>query len=377
MNKFSNFKIKVIDKSSDTNQDTNTTSFKINLKTKHNIIQDNIEKNTHQYKVNDRVKHKEEGITGKVNFVGKDTICIIWDDNTRERFAINNLNNLAYIDNVEEMVSPLTNQSNETNKLVKKINTTEDNSSNIDNVNLEDLNNSVIENKHSNEQNKSELDKLFEQAFDEMEDTYDDIEDANPNKLKNQKLQRKIDTLEKKIEDDKIANVKESAINDIIQLMKSKGMIKDSEGEKIQRDNLLKMDDTGFEAFKTAILSMDNKKNIVEPTEAELMLQRIKSGGPIIGDFGGSSDLSADFNDSPTRDLQSLASSNTRDINSLINNQSIDNQFKPQSSNLNFDGFKNLKGLTKPIQVIAEQKTPSQSIAEAMSSLDWTILTKV
>ena len=29
MNKFSNFKIKVIDKSSDTNQDTNTTSFKI------------------------------------------------------------------------------------------------------------------------------------------------------------------------------------------------------------------------------------------------------------------------------------------------------------------------------------------------------------
>ena len=71
-------------------------------------------------------------------------------------------------------------------------------------INLEDLNNSVIENKHSNEQNKSELDKLFEQAFDEMEDTYDDIEDANPNKLENQKLQRKIDTLEKKIEDDKI-----------------------------------------------------------------------------------------------------------------------------------------------------------------------------
>ena len=61
----------------------------------------------------------------------------------------------------------------------------------------------------------------------------------------------------------------------------------------------------------------------------------------------------------------------------LINNQSINNQSKPQNSNLNFDGFKDLKGLTKPIQVIAEQKTPSQSIAEAMSSLDWTILTKL
>ena len=352
MSNFSNFKIKAVEKCN-TLSSNNTTTFKIDLRYKSNSIKKNV---TVQFKVDDKVKHKEEGIIGKINFIGKDKLSVIWNDGTRERFALNDLSELAYVDDVEEMVSPLTNQSNETDKLVKKIQDTQ--------INNEDSN--TID-KSSDEQNKSELDKLFERAFDEMEDTYDDIEDANPNKLENQKLQRKIDTLEKKIENDKIANIKDSAIKDIIELMKSKGMIKDSEGEKIQRENLLKMDDVGFEAFKTAILSIDkNKKKQVEPTEAELMLQKIKSGGPIIGDFNSSSAISNSI-DSPTRDLKSLNSSNVMDKTAS----------SKQNPNLNFDGFKDLQGLTKPIQVVAEQRTPSQNIAEAISSMDWTTITKV
>lgn len=344
MNKISNFKIKVIDDNNNHHDIITNSAYKIKLG--NNVINANCN-NIHSYKLNDKVKHVEEQIIGTINFIGSTKLSVLWNDGSRERFAFDQLNQLAYVDDVEEMVSPLSSQMNETNKLVKRI---DDNKV----VNKNNIQNNV-------QDNKSEMDLLFEQAFDEMEDSYDDIENANPNKLEEQKLQRKINSLEKQIANDKINNIKENAINEIVSLMKTKGMIIDNTGEKVQRDNLLLMNDVAFESFKTAILSLDNKSNkLVEQTEAEVMLQRIKSGGPIIGSFDSDTTTSVNNNIS-NRDLKSVASSN-------INHS---------EQKLNLNGFKDLKGMTKPIQVIAEQKTPSQGIADAIASMDWTTITKV
>ena len=53
----------------------------------------------------------------------------------------------------------------------------------------------------------SDLDKLYNQAFNEMDDEYDDIIDANPNKLKEQMLKRQVDMMERKIENKQINNI--------------------------------------------------------------------------------------------------------------------------------------------------------------------------
>lgn len=293
------------------------------------------------FKLNDKVRHIEEGITGTVKFVGE-KVSVLWDDGSRERFALADLNQLAYVDDTETEVSPLTNQMGGTEPLLKS-------------EPVETKVNPKVEKIKQKVEPKSELDVLFEQAFDDMEDQYDDIEDANPNKLKEQSLQRQVASLEKKLDDTKIANIKEKAINDMISLMKDKGIITNSETEKIQRESIAKMDDTGFESYKSAILSMGNntQKENPEMDEAEKMLQRIKSGGPVIGSF----DKNA-VDKTPSRDLTSLAST------------------KEKQPNLNLEGFKDLQGLTKPIQVIAEQKSGRQSMAEAIAELDWTTLSK-
>jgi hypothetical protein len=307
------------------------------------------------FKPNDKVKHVEENITGKITFVGE-KVSVLWDDGSRERFALSDLNQLAYVDDAETEVSPLTNQMGGTEPILKSEPVKTEVNPKVEKLKSE-----------QKVEPKSEMDKLFEQAFDEMEDGYDDIEDANPNKLKEQALQRQVATLEKKLDDTKIANIKEKAINDMISLMKDKGIIVNDEMEKVQRETIAKMDDAGFESYKSAILSMggNTQKANPEMDEAEKMLQRIKSGGPVIGSF----DKNA-VDKTPSRSLAASRDTASRDLSTLASSNISE---KP---NLNLEGFKDLQGLTKPIQVIAEQKTGRQSLTDAIAELDWTTLSK-
>lgn len=303
-----------------------------------------------EFKLGDRVKHVEEKIEGTIKFIGSEKIAIVWEDGSRERFSMSDMDQLAYVDNAEQQVSPLTNQMGGTEKVLKPIETLPINNRTL--ITQEKPNIKV--------EKKSLVDELFEKAFDEMEDDFDDITDANPNKLREQSLQRKVATLEKKIEDSKIENIKEKIIDEIVSLMKSKGMITDKANEKLQRESIMKMDDIAFESFKNAILAMGGKPKAqeIKMTEAEKMLQRVKSGGAIVGNFDDSKVTSG--NSDGIRDLHAVAS--------------VDHTEKPK---LNLEGFKNLQGLTKPIQVATEQVSPRQGITDAIANMDWTTVTKM
>lgn len=283
-----------------------------------------------KFKIDDKVKHIEEGIVGIVKFIGKDKITIAWNDGTRERMPLEDIDDLEYVNDIETVVSPLTPQ--------------------ISNIKEE----------------KSSVDSLIDKALTDLEDNYDDIEDGNPNKeiLEKQALERKVDTLTKKLEENKIQNIKEKVMEEIISLMKDKGMIKDEETEKLQRDSILNMDDNAFESFKMAILSTNkSNKKVVKKTEAELALEAIKNGTFNSSPNQGSLiDFSMDSGGEPgSRDLQSIKTA------------------KPNfdDKKLNLDGFRNLQGITKPIQVESMQTTPVQNMKEAIKNMEWTTTTKI
>lgn len=336
-------RIKFVSNDTELNKTNKSNTYKILFKNNNKFekFKSNINKNI-AFKINDKVIHNEEKITGIINFIGNDKISIIWDDGTRERFSKNEFNQLSII-SVED------NNKND-NIIVKNDDITETRK--------------IQSNQHNESSSKlSELDKLYNKAFSEMDDEYDDIIDANPNKLKEQMLKRQVDMMEKKIEDKKINNIKAQSVNELISLMKDKNMIHDSESEKQQRELIIKMTDSEFEKFKQNILN-DNKSNEPQLTEAEKMLQKIKFGGPIIGDFDKSTTLSNNnFESTETRNLESVASKKI--------------SVEEQSNGLNLEGFKNLQGLTKPLQVVSEQTSPRQNIADAISNLDWTTMTKM
>lgn len=360
--KESRLKIKVVDSSIKENVNEST-NYKVQTKSQmlNNNIKVSIKQNVSnvtptnnliKFKIGDNVKHIEEGILGTIKFVSNEKVAVLWEDGSRERFASLDLNQLAYVDYSEMQVSPLTNQMGGTETFIKPLESPSIN----DNVFM-NTESPIIKNKP---EKKSKIDDLFDSAISEMEDNYDDIEDANPNKLKEQSLKRQVATLEKKLEDSTINNIKDKVVNEIVSLMKDKKMIADDASEKLQRESIAKMDDVAFESYKNAILSIDEKsiKKDVELNEAEQMLQRIKFGGPIVGSFDDSK-------------ISSNDSSGSRDLHTIGNKNNNSN------SQLNFDGFKNLTGITKPLQVVAEPKSPRQGIADAISQMDWTTISKM
>lgn len=299
-----------------------------------------------KFKQEDKVKHIEEGILGTVKFVGKDKVAVVWEDGSRERFAISELDQLAYVNDIETQVSPLTNQMGGTEPLVKKINDDipMDNIRKIDKPKLEI---------------RPEMDDLFSKALSEMEDGYDDIEDANPNKLTNQMLERKVNSLEKKLEDNKIENIKNKAIEEIISLMKTKGMIKDSSAEESQRQLIFAMDDTAFESYRQAILGTPSNRSKVEKTDAEKALESIRNGTFKSSNPGTLVDMNdSDNGDSDARDLQSIRSASKND------------------NGLNLENFKNIQGLKTPVYVEDRQVSPLTNMKDAILGLNWTVLSK-
>lgn len=293
--------------------------------------------------VGDTVKHKFDLLKGTIQSIDSDKIVILWNDNTKERFSYINFYN-----DIEKC---------EPNK----------------NIELEKPQPRQIPHSQQNVvEVKSELDNLYDLAFNEMEDEFDDIIDANPNKLKEQMINRKINSMERKIEEKKINNIKEKAVNEVISLMKEKNMISDNSTEYLKKEELLKMNDIEFENFKESILN-NSTNNEPKLSEAEMMLERIKNSGPIIGGFDKNT-ISSSVNRSETRTLSGrtneLYSSNSR-VSEMTREASSD---EPK---LNFDGFRNLQGLTKPLQVPNEQKSMKQNLTTAIADLGWTTVSKI
>ena len=296
-----------------------------------------------QFKINDNVIHtSEKNLVGKIKFIGDNEISVVWNDGSRERFKGDCIKQLAYVDYCEEVISPLTNQMGGTEPVTLQSEKTK------------------IETKQNNDDKlyqqiktqPSNLDQLFENAFNDLDDTYDDIEDANPNKY-----------TEDKIKVNKSEATTQKTLNDTI------------ENEAAEKGM----------------------------TEAELMLKRIKKGGAIVGDFTRELNKSPDrvkpgkqisgySGESQSRDLTAIKNSpKTYDSNdmgftvlsedsAMSNAKTITKHSDNQPScetieepKLNLDVFKDLQGIKQPLQIIAEQKTPKQNLTEAINSLDWTI----
>lgn len=302
--------------------------------------------------IGDNVRSKVDSLTGTIQSFDSNKIIILWDDNTRERFSYINFYNDMEIykkdiidkkdvinENVEEI---------ETRKIIPQQN----------NVGVKE--------------EKSELDNLYDLAFNEMEDEFDDIIDANPNKLKEQRINRQINSMERKIEEKKINNIKEKAVNEVISLMKEKNMISNNSTERLKKEELLKMNDIEFENFKESIL---NNSINSEPklSEAEMMLERIKNGGPIIGGFDKNT-VSSSVNRGETRTL-SGRTNELYDSNNQVSEMT--REASSEGPKLNFDGFRNLQGLTKPLQVPNEQKSMKENLSTAIADLGWTTVSKI
>lgn len=367
-------------------EDTSTSNkekkvYKVNFGAKKSssiINKEELNTKANLFKVGDIVQHMEEKIIGEIKFIGSEELSILWNDNSRERFNLNNLKNIiAYVPDLQQRIDPLIDNSSIiiTEDLTKQ-----------DIINRKDV---IIEPEVNDlyrptKEKSSELDDLYSKAFEDMEDTYDDIEDANPNK--NQLNFRK----------NSIQDIKEKATNEIIDTMRLKNLILSDLDEENERKKIAEMNDEEFEQFKNKIVKSNVRKEIIK-TEAELMLEKIKNGGAIIGDFSSTSSTPTGFGgEAGTRNLADAKASKSEYnqnyigefgedgfsldfgsdfADSLNSNTKIASKEEPKK--LNFENFQNLQGLTKPVQIPAEQKSYKQNISDAIASMDWTTLSKI
>lgn len=282
--------------------------------------------------VGDIIKHKTDLINGKVMSIDNDKIIVLWEDNCKEKIKFFNFfNEIELIKNDIVFDNNINEQQHEVRSIKK-------------NVQKQDINN--------------ELDDLYNNVFDQMDDNYDDIIDANPNKINEQILNRKAYSMEQKIEQKQISDIKEKAIMELIDLMKIKGMIIGESIEKAEKEKLLQMSDTEFENFKNSLISNKSLNGNNQLSEAELMLQKIKFGGPIIGGF----------------DKDNISSSMTNQTREIVSRKNDD---IVKESKLNLDGFRNLQGLTKPLQVQNQQKSMKENLSSAIADLGWTTVSKI
>lgn len=321
----------------------------------------NFNKNTlvsNKFTVGNKVQHVDEKIIGTIKFIGSNEMSILWEDNSRERFPLNT-SKLAYIPDIQKRIDPLVDES----IIVEQGETIQDRL----------MKNEVIE-KPTREQlynTNNTLDDIYNKALDDMNDSYDDIEDANPDKQINY-------------------NIKEKVTEEIIETMKLKNMIT-AENEQAKRQEIKNMSDEQFESLKNEVINTP-KKVIVEKTEAELMLEKIKSGGAIIGDFKTATAMaSKSFGsiDGNTRNLSDIKAASKNNYNSDYVGELSEDGFsldfgsdfntpkQEEKPKLNFENFQNLQGFTKPVQIQNEQRTYKENINSKIAEMDWTILSKI
>lgn len=294
-------------------------------------------------------------LIGKVKSISDNKTLIQWNDNTIERFSelalFNEVKKSDKEFNLKVTTSTTVTKNETTEKVVKRP------VKGIKTISTNNISNNVSNNIPGVNSDESDI---YSNAFKEMYDEYDDIIDANPNKLKENRINRQISTIETKLENTQIENIKNKAIDEVIDLMNTKNM---KFNEADQRKELSGMNDSEFENFKSLILNSED--NI---SEAELKLQRIKNGEKFMGTFGNSGghivESSLDLNN------------NVRSLSDIKHeSRKIEYNDVPHGK-LNLEGFKNIEGLTKPLQVTNTQKSLKTQLSDAMSEMDWTIISK-
>ena len=321
----------------DNNTINSTSAFKLKLA---KVISNNAEeeKDIIIFKVGDKVKHKLENIVGSITFICDDYTSIKWSDNSKEKFTKIEMNKYIQLNNEEEIIE----------NIVEEV----------------------------KEEPKIDIEKL--------------------------QLQRKVDQLEKKNKDQLINKVKTKAASEIVELAISKGII-DEDDREIELQTLAMMNDEEYEKYCQDVIEFTNEHQVTsrveerdDRTEAEKMLDKIKGTGGIIGDFSnaGSGMQASSFSgasaNSGSRNLSDLNDSKitfnnqyvmpsfeeqfsdilSSELNRVENKQVTASNKLEEKSNL---GFKNLQGLTKPIQIPNSETGLKMDYNSFFKSLDWSI----
>lgn len=317
------------------------------------------------FNVGDLVVHVEEELAGEVKFVNDKRVAIIWNDRTRERFALSDAKEFlkvtkAYVGDIEQLVDPINSPSFPKNEVLDK-----------------KLNNSL---------------SSFELEEEDNVEASIDIEKV--------KLQRQVNELQTKVNEIDVEKIKTSATNELIDLMQKKGLLSNTEEEVQDQFNaIMAMDDTSYETFKKAIVTA--KKSTTEEDDIYALLGEdedysdIEDGseyakqreeakkassneqrsvdGFVMGDTsmfenGGLSNFRGnvgDFSGSTT------AGSDEQGSRSIAASAKQRKPIERQSSKFDFSGFENIQGLKAPINIPSKEPSVRGKFDDLFSQMGW------
>lgn len=318
------------------------------------------------FNVGDDIEDIEMGLKGKVAFIGRNVVSIVWEDNTRERINIAEASKFlkkAYVGDVEQQVDP--------------VNTTPF--------------------------PKSDLEKTIDNALTDIEASEDENdEDIDIEKVK---LQRKVNELTAQVQEIDIQKIKEKAADELIDLMQKKGMVGNSKDEiELQKTAIMAMNDDAFETYKQAILS--TKKSIAEAsdvseieallgdddfsdiedgqefarakeamkkaTPASRSVDGIEMGDTSFFENGGLANFKGNVGDFSSFGSTAENTDATNAIpRKLANSAERKGIQRKADSGLDLSGFNNLQGLTTPINIPNKDLTTRGKFDELFADIGW------
>lgn len=249
--------------------DQKTKNYKINISLYSSL-------NKNEFLVGDKVINTKYNLKGRVSKIESDILLITYDDKTIERINKNDaLKVLSYVDDIQNIIDPMSPQISK-NKIKKVIN------------------------------NLSESQELFEEQ-----------------KIDKQKM--KINEEYEKMKLNKENSLKESKIENLINLGISKGLI-DKDEFDLEKTKLLMMDENDYKEYEDNIVNFNSKSIVtsknnqeIDPnlTEAERALLEIKNGNNVIA-----SNIDFDKISNDSRDLSTISKKSNSNV--MINNMSED-----------------------------------------------------
>lgn len=249
--------------------DQKTKNYKINISLYSSL-------NKNEFLVGDKVINTKYNLKGRVSKIESDILLITYDDKTIERINKNDaLKILSYVDDIQNIIDPMSPQISK-NKIKKVIN------------------------------NLSESQELFEEQ-----------------KIDKQKM--KINEEYEKMKLNKENSLKESKIENLINLGISKGLI-DKDEFDLEKTKLLMMDENDYKEYEDNIVNFNSKSIVtsknnqeIDPnlTEAERALLEIKNGNNVIA-----SNIDFDKISNDSRDLSTISKKSNSNV--MINNMSED-----------------------------------------------------
>lgn len=261
-----------------TPSDNKSSTFKVNLNKQKCVVSNQLKKDIKDISVNDYVKHVEENLYGKVTFANNKKIAVLWNDNTRERFsledAINELEYASssdkscvdknYIDDVQTIVAPTTPQISKDSEL------------NTDDLNTKSLND--LNDKEVTSINMEEL-----------------------------KMQNKINKLEKELANKKVNNVKERAANELVALAIEKEFIDKDEAD-ITLMQIMQLNDEEYEDYKNKVIAFKLDGEVTSESDYEGLTEEERTIKSIISKHKTNFDYnSVDLDETSARGLEKQA----------------------------------------------------------------------